>query len=317
MQIYDKRSYNAIFFQPTTKCNWSCQGCYLKKYEKQNKTKDTDIPEWMAEVVSRVLDRKDIRANQITISLNHPWGVYQKEDVRNHALTKFLVKVINNIQRRGGDLETEVHFTVADMSIETYKAWGLWDPITSVADSVSISVDEFKTDLEACYKDKDFRLCKFNCNLQMTPGVVKQFKDPEAQIRQLLHWYDTIYMIAHKPILDGEYSKLHTESIRKTVEIYNKLPRELKKNVFIDKCVEACAKNEYTCEAGTNMMTVWPDGRIIGCPYATHGGTYAHPTADSVIKSMVAMRGYADGNDGKRHYFNRCKMRTLWKDIRK
>jgi hypothetical protein len=269
----------------------------------------------MAEVVSRVLDRKDIRANQITISLNHPWGVYQQEDIRNHSLNKFLVKVINDIQRRGDNLETEIHFTVADMSIETYKAWKLWDPITSVADSISISVDEFKTDLDACYKDSDFRLCKFNCNLQMTPRIVKLFENPEF-LQGLLRWYDTIYMIAHKPILDGEYSKLHTESIRKTVEIYNELPKEHKKNIFIDKCVEACAKSQYTCEAGTNIMTVWPDGRIIGCPYATHGGNKPqNNTPDQIIKSMVAMRDYADGDYGRRHYFNRCKMRKLWKNI--
>lgn len=329
MQIYTKNSYNAIFIQPTTACAWYCGGCYLKTFEKkQNIVKDLPVPSWMAEVTKEILSGKRIKCNQLSISLNNlkrQGPIMMSDQAGRHITTTDGVtndfgmhKYIENIYKFTTIKNCELHYTVSMNAVRDYNR--VWDFISASADNVTVSIDDFKwgKNYEYLMETHDFNkeVNKFNlnCNLLFSPGVIKALrKSNHLAFERLLDIFDTIYLVAYKPDLRGPYTKIHIESIRELIALYNSLDSSVKeKKVFIDGCVNACV-SKHGCTAGINLMTIWPDGSLIGCPYSSK--PIARPcelTPDNIIDNMITLRNHIRKKDI--YEYNKCEMRNLWPD---
>lgn len=322
MQIYTRDSLNAIFIQPLATCSGKCKGCYVKEYGKKNGiTSANVIPDWMYPLLRKISRNQGIKLNQITISLNDP-------GMRNGVLYGFseqlnlLQELPNREHKLSGPSrdwpEIHVCLSVNAFRIAESRGINISNTLAKVADVVNVSIDENKNGGNTHFVLPVRETCSFhlNCNLLFTPRFKIHFQD--ELINELFDLFDSIYLMAYKPIHGEEYSLGHIESIRNVIEFYNNLPVEKKKKVNIDRCVEVCAKNQYKCSAGINMLTVWPDGGITGCPYSSKPllrmNTIGNPeeTADGTIATMRDMRQVANLNE-----FNKCKMRNLWPKIKK
>jgi hypothetical protein len=168
----------------------------------------------------------------------------------------------------------------------------------------------------------DFHFPLFNCNLLITPQVYHKFKDP-WNFKQLSNLFDSIYLMAHKPVHGEPYLREHIESIRNTIKFFNDLPTKEKEKVNIDNCVKLCSSSaNYCCSAGINMITVWPDGNVTGCPYSTKPleslqGLVERENPEAMAAQVVyAIKGIDKGMSALTQFDN-CQMRDLWKKIEK
>jgi hypothetical protein len=235
-----------------------------------------------------------------------------------------VVRFLKNLPRKEKrELEkstTEVHITVP-MDIVDNRWSGLFENIIQPADVVSISIDNFKwknTEISSVGREISYHRgdTKFNCNLLFTQEVYNKVKRPSI-LDWLLSYFDTIYLMAYKPIYREEYNIQHMNSIRNVINFYNKLPSDYKKRVNIDGCVDVCAQGKYGCSAGINMMTVYPDGGITRCPYAATPFTKIIVDGkpfESAVAVMTALKNWRDFSQSTKQSmaFTQCKMKDLW-----
>lgn len=255
----------SLFIQPEYKCNIGCKGCYAVK----SKGSTHELAEELTYIADGI--RNDtIEFEQVTVSLNDL-------DLKD---AEYSVAIAQNTAQDFGKAKT--HYACAINSIAMYN--DLLD--FNKCGVLSISIDTIKYNKltekecdEACgaistirRKDKDLHI---NINLLALEDTVKDGPEVSLALEELTEIADSIHLIMNKPIdnlfnfekLD-EFKNDFENYITGTLQIIE-VPGD---KIHIDACVTTVLSNllneeTFTCRAGTDHASLWPDGKFTGCAY--------------------------------------------------
>lgn len=258
---------NHVIFNPTFKCNVGCPTCYLTSFEKKSQTPELSSIVWMRDWIKQCLTEDQVLCNQVSISVNTN-ELGSMGDLR----TRSILRSLNEHQFERTD--TDLNVTVSIGSWRDY----IDDIIVANPTILSLSIDSYKTldyipqvinDLKSLpVWTSGFKpLINLNvlANKDFDPSWISEFMRLERLYGRgpLFHH---MYVVMEKPPLGREYKGSSLESMKKLTSI---MPQD---RVSIDGCLTSCRDNgrvKNPCGEGINLLSVWPNGTLTGCPYAT------------------------------------------------
>ena len=257
----------SLFMQPDYKCNLGCKGCYALKGGDYD---STEFIKRMVEIES-LTGENMAEFDQITISFND----LDKDDAA------WTYKKCKPFVKRAG--KEKIHYACSVNSLETY---------VSIVDlnecsALNISFDRSKWNkmglgerMEAT--DAMEKIIKDHPDLHININFLLELPDTEEAID---HDYltlayaevfaDSIHLIMNKPAKDL-FNTEYVDKFKEIFEDYVKTAITYKKRfgdkIDVDACVKTLLRNlindtTYTCRAGTDHISIWPEGKMTGCPY--------------------------------------------------
>ena len=295
----------SLFIQPEFKCNVGCKGCYAVK----NKESEFAVVGQVAKILARIAN-DNTEFNQFTISLND----LDEKDAQFSVETCRLVA-------RNVDKE-KVHYACSVSSLKMYNKLLNFDD----CDALSISIDQHKitkflTDESADGTSIVVTLLKIkeehpdlhiNINL-----LVSKETDENAFVLDSFHDIaDSVHLIMNKPI-DNLFNEESLDEFQDSFEGYIKHAIAIKEtygsdiDIDIDSCIRTVLKNltndtDFSCRAGVDHTSLWPDGKMTGCAYRMPDTLY-NGKADSKIEFV----DYDKLEDVKVSEFNMCLYNRL------
>lgn len=259
----------SLFMQPDYKCNLGCKGCYALKGGYYD---STEFIKRMVEIES-LTGENMAEFDQITISFN---DLDEGDATWTYQTCKPFVK------RAGKD---KIHYACSVNSIVIYES--IID--FSECSALNISFDRSKWDkmgLEARMEATDVMEkimsehpdLHININFLLEPSGSSVSESIDHDYLTLAYaevFADSIHLIMNKPAKDL-FNEEHVEQFKDVFENYVKAAIAYKKRfgdkIDIDACVKTLLRNlindtTYTCRAGTDHISIWPEGKMTGCPY--------------------------------------------------
>ena len=259
----------SLFVQPDYKCNLGCKGCYALKGGYYDSTK---LIKKIVEI-DDLVDSNMAEFDQITISFN---DLDEGDAVWSYQTCKPFVKKLG---------KEKTHYACSVNSIATYK--NIID--FSECSALNISFDRSKWDkmgLEARIEATDVMEeimsdhpdVHININFLLEPSGASVSASIDHDYLTLAYaevFADSIHLIMNKPAKDL-FNEDYIQQFKDMFESYVKNAIAYKKRfgdkVDIDACVKTLLRNlindiTYTCRAGTDHISIWPEGKMTGCPY--------------------------------------------------
>lgn len=300
----------SLFIQPEYKCDIGCKGCYAVK------SASGSTRSFVTNISNLATGLKDdtIGLEQVTISLNG----HTKENAK-WAISK-CTPVIKALEK------DKLHYACAINSIALYK--DIIDFDTCGALSISIDVNKYnKLNKEECakacdaihsirIKHKDLHI---NINLLALDDTVDS-KDETVHdiLEEAFESTDSTHLIMNKPIsnlFNFEKIKDFKEDFENYLLGTLQIIEVLGSKFSMDSCVNTVLSNllddtTFTCRAGTDHVSLWPDGKFTGCAYRM-------PETEFVIgsDSTASFRDYDNIKDVDVAEFSVClynKLATLY-----
>lgn len=273
----------SLFIQPEYKCRTNCPGCYaidMMGYESNAK---------LGKAIDEYANKSSYVFDQVTLSLNN---LRLKDTDRSVDAFNMLVD--------GWNCEKENFHVACDIN-----SLGTWNEVLDMCSVgvLNVSIDESKMTYLNNMKQADF-------NFRALAKIRLQYPDlhinwnymlgKDAQVGDILGDglfetmlnYDTapfnsLHLVMEKPtfktlgnMFDAS-SLSHMRSVfLRYLDVATHLKHILGSKLHIDSCVKTVLanlykKNGYTCRAGVNHVSLWPDGNLTGCPYRMPGQKYA------------------------------------------
>lgn len=257
----------SLFVQPDYKCNLGCKGCYALKGGYYD---STEFIKKMVEIDDLVNDNM-AEFDQITISFN---DLDEGDAVWSYQTCKPFVK-------KAG--KEKIHYACSVNSLKTYV-----DIVDlNECSALNISFDRSKwnkMDLGARMEATDAmeRIINAHPDLHININFLLELTNSKEAFD---HDYltlayaevlaDSVHLIMNKPIKDL-FNEDYMQQFKDVFEDYVKTAITYKRRfgdkVDIDACVKTVLSNlindtTYTCRAGTDHISIWPEGKMTGCPY--------------------------------------------------
>lgn len=256
----------SLFIQPEYRCNMGCKGCYA--------VKGGEILHELAEELTAIgegMHNDTIKFEQVTVSLND----------LDPVDAEYSVEIAHNISKDFGRENT--HYACAINSIAMYK--DLLDFDTCSALNISIDANKYnKLNEEECIKACDainsirvkHRNLHINVNLlALDDAVDSEDENVNDMFEEVLESTDSTHIIMNKPI-DNLFNFEKINDFKNDFENYIigilQIAKVLGNKFHMDACVTTVLSNllddtTYTCRAGTDHASLWPDGKFTGCAY--------------------------------------------------
>lgn len=297
----------SLFIQPEYKCNIGCKGCYAVK----STTVDQRDFVWSAVNIGEGIKKDAIRIEQITISLNG----HKKVDAEL-AISKCL-PIIQALDK------DKVHYACAINSIAMYK--DLLDFNMCGALNISIDVNKYnklseKECAEACdalsFIRRTHKDLHININiLALNDTVDSADETVNDMLEEAFESTDSAHFIMNKPV-DDLFNIEKLDDFKNEFETYLigvlGIIETLGKDKFhIDACVTTVLSNllneeTFTCRAGTDHVSLWPDGKFTGCAYRMPDTNFKGKAG-----STIQFLDYDKIQDVKVSEFNLCLYNKL------
>lgn len=252
----------SLFVQPDYKCNLGCKGCYALK------AGNYDATEFIKTMTSIELAVKENMAefDQVTISFN---DLDKGDATWSYHTCKTYTKKMD---------KEKVHYACSVNSIDTYADIIDFNECSVLNISIDISKwdklnFERRVEVTNCIESITNKYPDLHININF---LIDEFEGDEVL---MLHYAESIsnsvHFIMNKPIKDL-FNDESLGSFRKAFENYIKITLrysyDLGDKVMMDACVKTLINNllndtEYTCRAGVDHASLWPDGKLTGCPY--------------------------------------------------
>ena len=294
----------SLFIQPEYKCNLGCKGCYA--------VKGTTITHELAEELSHIgegVHNDTIKFEQVTISLNDlnaPDAEYSAA-IAEGTLEEFGREVthyacsVNSLLMYSKLMNLE-QCGALNVSMDVDKLAKITEKEQKLAALVLIGLKKANKDLH------------ININLlaRREKGDSKEVTEAELLI---LSSADSVHLIMDKPI-DNLFNIDCLEKFKDSFEKYVHAIIEIKRHtteteLAIDACVGTVLSNlldntMFTCRAGTDHASLWPDGKFTGCAYRM-------PDTEFAIGSEATIKfdDYDKIQDVKVAEFNLCLYNKL------
>jgi len=299
----------SLFVQPEYKCNIGCKGCYAVK----NISLTHELVEELTDL-GEGIHNDTIQIEQVTVSLN---GLDPID-------TEYSVAIAHNISEDFGRKST--HYACAINNIAMYR--GLLDFDACGVLNISIDVNKYnKLNEEECMKACDtinsirvkHRNLHINVNLlALDDSVDSEDENVNDMLEEIFESSDSTHLIMNKPIDDlFNFEKL--DDFKNGFENYIigvlGIAEVLGDKFHMDACVTTVLSNllnkeTFTCRAGTDHASLWPDGKFTGCAYRMPDTEFF--TGDG---STVKFKDYDNIKDVDVAEFNLClynKLATLY-----
>jgi len=293
----------SLFVQPDYKCNVGCKGCYALKGSDYS---SAEFIKSMSEIETAV--SKDMAEfNQVTISFN---DLDEGDAVWSYQTCKPFIRKMD---------KEKVHYAFSVNSIEVYA-----DIIDfSECSALNVSFDRVKWDkmgLGARMEATDAMEgiianhpdLHININFLLEPSGASSNEEIDHDYLTLSYaesFADSIHLIMNKPI-KNLFNNDHMQQFKDVFEDYVKTAMKYKKvfgdKIDIDACVKTVLRNlindtTYTCRAGIDHVSIWPEGKMTGCPYRV-----PESELNGKAGSTVSFLDYDDVNDVKISEFTHC-----------
>lgn len=256
----------SLFIQPEYKCNIGCKGCYAVKNEESK----FHVAAQTTKIIQGMKD-DSIELRQITISLN---GLKKKDAGFSKDICDLVSKNID---------KDKVHYACAINSIAMYK--DLLDFNMCSALNISIDVNKYnKLSEEECAKACDalsfirrtHKDLHININiLTLNDTVDSEDETINDMLEEVVESADSTHLIMNKPI-DNLFNFEKLDDFKEEFEKYListlGIIETIGDEFHIDACVATVLENllnneTFTCRAGTDHVSLWPDGKFTGCAY--------------------------------------------------
>ena len=300
----------SLFVQPDYKCNLGCKGCYALKGGYYD---SAEFIKKLAEIDS-LTDNNMAEFNQITISFN---DLDEGDAVWSYQTCK-------PFTRRAG--KEKIHYACSVNSLRIYV--DIVDLNECSALNISfdrvkwnkMNLDEKMEATDAIEKIiEDYPDLHININFLLEPSGASSNKEIDHDYLTLSYaetFADSIHLIMNKPAKDL-FNEDYMQQFKDVFEDYVKTAMKYKKvfgdkiDIDIDACVKTVLSNlindtAYTCRAGIDHVSVWPEGKMTGCPYRA-------PSSDLNGKagSTINFLDYDDVSDVRISEFTHCLYNKL------
>lgn len=299
----------SLFIQPEYKCNIGCKGCYAVKNEESK----FHVAAQTTKIIQGMKD-DSIELGQITISLN---GLKKKDAGFSKDMCDLVSKNVD---------KDKVHYACAINSIAMYK--DLLDFDKCGALNISIDVNKYnklseEECIEACSAINSIRLKHKELHININILALNDTVDSEDEIvnemlEEAVESSDSTHLIMNKPT-DDLFNLEKLENFKIEFEKYLigmlQIIEVLGDKIHIDACVTTMLDNllndtTFTCRAGTDHVSLWPDGKLTGCAYRM-------PDTEFSIgdEATIKFKDYDDIKDVDVAEFNVClynKLATLY-----
>ena len=256
----------SLFIQPEYKCNIGCKGCYA--------VKNIDLTHELAEELMHIgegVHNDTIKFEQVTVSLN---DLNQPDAEYSAAIAE------NTLEDFGKEI---THYACSINSLLMYNKLMSLEQCGAL--NISIDVDKLAkmsekeqqmAGLALADIKKENKDLYININLLARERKEKYSKEVTDTELLILSSADSVHLIMDKPI-SNLFNIEYLENFKNSFEIYVRAVLEIKKhtletNTTVDACVMTVLSNLiddtiFTCRAGTDHASLWPDGKFTGCAY--------------------------------------------------
>jgi len=230
-----------VMWQPQFQCTLKCTNCYISRSSMSQTDKlDTSILE--------LLDSGEVHCSQFTISLDNSFTPDQK---LAEALAKFW--------------ERSRALTELCVTARNYGSVQIW------ARAMNMSVEEFISPIKILTLSampslgKRCLALKELCEQQKTKlyhnkTVTKAMKEEDLGMRYV---HQTYLILNKEPLGDLQ----PPERLRDWGASWKNIREAKNCNIIPDRCPSAALCQNQSCKAGQDMVHIWPDGSVTGCPY--------------------------------------------------